>query len=116
MEEDVLCFFLTAEELYIINNEYIDHLVKMREVVHGIVFHGINELVREFFATDIKNSFVFRLVLDLNTDSVSEVSFTKTNTTIYKEWIESGTTGLVGYCIAGTACKAVAIPFNKGVE
>ena len=49
VEKHVLRFFLAAEELHIINDEYIHHLIEVTEVIDSVVADRIDELVGETF-------------------------------------------------------------------
>jgi hypothetical protein len=48
-KESILCFLSTVEELNIIDDEHIHHLVEMDEIIDGIVPAMVLELVDEFF-------------------------------------------------------------------
>jgi hypothetical protein len=52
-EECILRFFCPVKKLNIINDQYIDELVKMYEIIDRIVAAMIYELIDEFFGTDI---------------------------------------------------------------
>ena len=47
-EEGILWFFCPVEKLHIINDKHIDQLVKVDEVVDGIVAAMVNKLIDEF--------------------------------------------------------------------
>ena len=44
-EEYILSTFFTCKKLDIINNQNIHHLIKMDEIIGGLIFYSINKLV-----------------------------------------------------------------------
>ena len=50
VEKDILCTRLARKQLNIINNQYIDYLVKMDEIVAIVLFDGFYVLLSEFFS------------------------------------------------------------------
>ena len=75
VKEYILRFLFAAEELYIVNDEYIHHLVKMTEIVDSVVPHGVDELMREPFRAHIQNSLIRLAILDFQTNRMRKMGF-----------------------------------------
>ena len=88
VEEDVLGLLFAAEELYVINEQHIHHLVEVTEVVDGIIPHRINELVGELFRANVEHGEFGIAFLDLQTNGVCKVRLTKTRRSVDQQWIE----------------------------
>ena len=82
MEEYVLSFFFTGEELNVVDNQNIYHLIEMNEVVGRLILDGIDELMRKLLGLNVKHSFVREIFLDGNTDGMRKVCFSETNTAV----------------------------------
>src|SRR5258708_24418931 len=103
MEEYILCLFFSGEELNIIQNKHINHLVEMNEVILCVVLYSINKLIRKFFRGDIQNNFFRVLILYFNTYGMHKMGLSHSDTTIYKKRVEGSSTGFACYCITGRA-------------
>ena len=71
MEEDILSLFFSTEELYVVNNQHVYHLIEVAEVVHCVVSDRVNKLMSESFRGNIQDCFVWSLIFNLNSYSVS---------------------------------------------
>ena len=99
VKEDILRFLLAAEELNVIDDEHINHLIEMTEVIHRIVSDGIDELVCEFLRAHVQYR-EFRLTrFDLKPNGVRKVGFSQSRPAINQQGIEGSSTGFVGYGI-----------------
>jgi len=116
VEEHVLRLLLATEELHIIDDEHIHHLVKVAEVVDRVVSNGVNELVREALRAHVQHCLVRLTVLDLQPNCVREVRLAQSNTAVDEEGVEGGSARLVGHGKTGASCKSVALAFNKVLE
>ncbi len=72
-KESVLAFFGTGKKLHIIYNQYIYQLVKVYEIVNGIVAAMVLKLVDEFFAAYIQYHFVGMCTFYIITDSLCQM-------------------------------------------
>src|ERR1051326_4298883 len=98
VEENILSFFFSREEMHIVNDEHINHLVKIYKIICVIILNGVNELICETLRRNIQNSFTRKFFLNLNSNCMSKVSFTQTNATINKKWVERSFARFVGNC------------------
>ena len=73
VEEHVLRLLLAAEELHIVDDEHIHHLVEVAEVVDRVVAYCVDELVREAFGAHVQHRLVRLTVLDFQPNGVREV-------------------------------------------
>ncbi len=55
MEEGILSFLLPGEFVYIINDQYINHLVKMEKIIFIVVPDGIHKLGLELIGIYVQN-------------------------------------------------------------
>jgi hypothetical protein len=58
MEEHVLRFLLAGEELHIVDDQHVHHLVELREVAHGVVLHRLDELLGELLRRYVEDRLV----------------------------------------------------------
>ncbi len=116
MEEDVLCLFLATEELHVVDDQHIHHLVEVAEVVDGVVPNGVDELVREALRTHVEHRLVRLLVLDLQPNGVGEMRFAQTHTSVDQEGIEGCSARFVGHGETCAPRKTVAFTFDEAVE
>ena len=116
MEEHILGLFFSAEELHIVNDEDIHHLVEMTEVIHRVVAHSINELVGEALRADVQDGLVWLAVLDFQADGVGQVRFPETDPAINQEGVECRATRLVGHGKSCASCQTVALTFDEFLE
>ena len=116
MEEHVLRLLLAREELHIIDDEHVHHLVELCEVAHGVVLHRFDELLGELLCWNVQDGLVRVMLLDLDADGVCEVRFAEPHAAVDQQRIEGGASGLLRHGITGTAGQSVAIPFDEGVE
>ena len=116
MKENILRFFLACQIVNIIEDQHIDHLVKMDEIILIVVPDGIDELVGELISSNVKNSFFRKIVFYLKTNRMRQVRFSQSCNTIYKEWVKCSFSGVA---CNGETCRSgqtVAIAFNEIIE
>ena len=70
IEKYILRFFLACKIVNIINDQNINHLVKMDEIILIIIFDRINELIDKLVGGNIKDRFFRKKILDLKTDGM----------------------------------------------
>ena len=116
VEEHVLCLLLAAEELHIVDDQHIHHLVEVAEVVDRVVAHCVDELVREALGAHIQHRLVRLTVFDFQPNGVREVRLAQSNTTVNEEGVERRAAGLVGHGKTCASCKSVALAFNEMLE
>ena len=75
VEEDILRLFLSAEELHVVDDQHVHHLIEVAEIVDRVVPHCVNELMRESLRADVQDRFVRLAVLDFQPNGVREVGF-----------------------------------------
>ena len=113
VEENLLCLLFSGQKLDVINDQYIDQLIKVGKITDGIILNGLNDLVGKFFGTDIQHRLVFALFDNSITDGLSEVRFSKTHISKDEQWIEGCTSGIVSNRFSGRISQAVAIPYDE---
>ena len=113
VEEYVLGFLLSAEELNVVHNEDIHQLVEVREVVDAVVPHGINELVGELLGVHIQHGLFRGPILDLDSNGMGQVGFAQSDRAVNQEGVEGRSTWLLGDSKTCTARKPVALTFNQ---
>src|SRR5690606_34099508 len=96
VEEYILCARFTGKKLDIINNENVYNLIKMDEIVPIVLFNGIDILLGEFFRRNVQNRFFWILIFNINTNSVCQMCFAKSNATKNKKRIERRTARFCG--------------------
>ncbi len=116
MEEHILCLLLAGEELHVVDEENVHHLIELREVTHGIVLHRFDELLRELLGRNVEDRLVRMVLLDLDADGMREMRLTQTYTTVDQQRIEGCASRLLRNGITGTAGQSVAIPFDERIE
>ena len=113
MEECILCFVLAGEELNIINDQYVYHLIEVHKIIGVVILDGINELYSEFFGSNVQYGLAREFFFNFNSNGLGQVSFSKSDTTIYKEWVESGSARFFCDSSSGRTCQSVAIAFDE---
>ena len=78
VEEGFLCFCFTLQELDVVDEKNVDIAVTGLECSTTVIRNGVNEVVRELFATDITNTNGRLQALGVVTDGVKQVSLTQT--------------------------------------
>ncbi|MNF09836.1 hypothetical protein D3C80_2106020 [compost metagenome] len=59
MEEDILCLFFACKIVNIIHNDNIHSLVKVYEIIDGIVFQGLYKLLAKLLARNIDHQLIW---------------------------------------------------------
>src|SRR6056297_1148479 len=116
MKESILGFLLTCKLMYIINQQYINHLVEMEKVIFVIVANRIDKLSLELIGIDVKYCFIRKQSLYLNPDSLCQMRFSQTASSVYQQWIKCSPSRIIGYGITGRSCKSVTLSFNKIIK
>jgi hypothetical protein len=75
VKKDILGLFFSAEKLNVIDDEDVNHLVKVTKVIHGVIPDGINELVCELLGAHVQNGEFWILLLYFKADGVRQVCF-----------------------------------------
>src|SRR5664279_2731530 len=112
VKESILRFFLTGKFMYIIKNEYINHLVKMQKIVLIIVPDRFYKLSLEFIGIYIQNSFIGMFFFYKDTNSLSQMGFPETRISIYHEWIKSSSSRVISNSDACGSGQPVAFSFH----
>src|ERR1700748_3402909 len=112
-EERILRFFSPVEKLYIVNNQYIHQLVKVDEIVYGVITAMIDKLVDEFLGTDIQNHFIMVGTPHFIADCLRKMGFAKTHTAINHERIEGIGTWFFSNGLTSPSRYPIAVTFNK---
>src|SRR5574343_682053 len=84
----ILTFFCTAEELNIVNNQYINQLIEMNKIIDCIVTAMINKLINKFFTAHIQNHFGWMQSFHFSSDGLCKVGLTQSYSTINHQWIK----------------------------
>ena len=84
----ILALFCPVEELYIINDQYVNQLVKMYEIIDGIIAAVVYELIDEFLGTDIQYHFIMVGSSHFIADRLGQMGFSQTHPTINDQGIE----------------------------
>src|SRR5690606_4365523 len=113
VEENVLRFLFACEELHIVNDQHVHHLIELLEVSHGVVLHSFNELLRELLCGNIENGLLRVVALDLDADGMGEVGLAQAYTTIDQQRVECSATRLLRYGETGAPCQAIAIALDE---
>src|ERR1700743_2119036 len=100
MEKEILCFFLTGKIVHIIHDQHINSLVKIHKIIYVIMLKCINKLLGKLFAGYIKYQFIRKFGAYFVTDSLCQVRFTQTYTTVYHQRVERGATRFSGNSIS----------------
>src|SRR6185503_14740195 len=98
------------EELYIVDYQYIDQLVKMDKIIDRIVPAMVHELVDEFLGTNIEHYFIRVHPFNLISNGLSQVGLTQSDAPVDDKGVEGTRPGLLGNGLPGTAGHPVAIP------
>src|SRR3990167_7520432 len=86
MEELFLCFFFTGDKLHIVHNKYINVAVFIRKPFF-LKSDTFKEFFNECLRADVENISIWILVFNGISNSLNEVSFSKSDTTVKKERI-----------------------------
>ena len=65
MKENILGFFFTGQKMNIIDDQNINHLVKMNKIVLVITTYGIDKLLGKLLGSYIQNRFLRKIVFNL---------------------------------------------------
>ncbi len=66
VEENILGSLFTGKFMNVVNNQNINHLVKMNKVVLVVISNCLNELSLELSSINIQNGFFGLLIFNLN--------------------------------------------------
>lgn len=75
-KKDILGTFFSCKELDVVDDQDVDHLIKMNEVIGGLILNSVYELVRKFFWLHIQYGFIRKAFFDRNANGMSKVGFT----------------------------------------
>ena len=89
VEERVLCLRFSGKELYVVNDEDINHLVEAHEIVSCLVLARSHELLDELLCVDVKDDEIRMIFLCLQSYGVTQVRFPQTGRTEYEQRVES---------------------------
>src|SRR6188768_3268381 len=115
-EESILRFFSTVEKLHIVNDQYINQLIKMNEIIYGIIAAMVNKLVNEFLGAYIQYHFVRLHPFYFVTDGLGQVGFAETHASINNQWVKRIGSWLFSHGFTGSPCHTITVAFNKSVE
>ena len=87
-KEGILRFLRPVEKLNIIQDQHINHLIKMDEIIDGIVPAMILKLVDELLGTHIQHHLVGMQTLYFIAYRLRKVCFSQSNTTINHQRIK----------------------------
>ena len=82
VEEHILRLFLSTEELHVVDDQHVHHLIEVAEVVDRVVSHCVNELMREALRADVEDGFVRLAALDFQPNGMCEVGFSEPNPSV----------------------------------
>ena len=116
MEETVLCCCFTRQELNIIDNQNINHLIIILEVCFILRFSRFYEILNEFFRRLIKYNLIRKRSFYLQTNCLSQVRFSNTISAINKQWVKSGCSRSFCNRFCNCAGKLVAFAFYKIIK
>ena len=115
MWKNILRLFLSAEELHVVDDQHVHHLIEVAEVVHRVVPHCVNELMRESLRADVEDGFVWLAVFDFQPNGMCRWVF-PSQPSVNQKGVEGGSTRLVGHGKSSASGKPVALSFNEVVE
>ena len=77
MEENILGLFLAGKVMNIVDDQHIDHLVKMNEIVLVVVLYRIDELIDELVGCHIKYGLFREIIFYLQADGSGRDGFSR---------------------------------------
>ncbi len=113
VKECFLRFFLPCKFVYIIEDQHINHLVKVKKIIPVIVPNGFGKLGLKLIGVDVQNDFVGKAFFYLNTNGMCQVGFSKSGVSVNHQRVKGCTPWVLCYGITGASCQAVAFSFNK---
>ena len=117
VEEGLLglgCF--AGPELYVVDDEHVDHLVEVDEVVGGAGAARFGILLHELLAGDIEHGLVGVHLFGLKTDGIGQVGLAEAHAAVQQQGVEAGLARFLGHGVAGRACQAVAVALDKVLQ
>ena len=116
MEEDVLSLLFVWEELNIIHDQHIDQLIEVNEIIDGVVFDRVKELIGKFFRWNIENCLVREVRFCFITDALCKVCFAEANTTVKYKRIECSASRLLRYCETRRTSETIAVSLHIRIK
>ena len=77
MKKSILRLLLASKFMYIINYQYINHLIKMKKIVFIIIPNGLNKLCLKLICIYIEHSFVRKFLFYFNPNSLCQMCYVK---------------------------------------
>ena len=113
MKEGVLGFFLACKLMYIIDDQYVNHLVEMQEVILVIVPDGIHKLRLELVGIHIEDRLVREELLYFYSNGLCQVGFSQPAVSIDQKGVKCCATWILRHGKSCRSCQPVAFSFNK---
>ena len=99
MKEGILGLFFAGKFVHIIDNQYIDHLIKVKEVILVIVPDSVHKLGLKLVGIHIQHCFFREQFLYFNADGLGQVGFAQATVAVYKQRIKGCTAWILCYQI-----------------
>ncbi len=113
MKESFLSFLFSGKFMHIIQNQNVNHLIKMEKIVPVIVSGCFRKLCLKFICIYIQHHLVGHVLFHFNTDCLRQMGFAQSRISVKHQRVESRSARIVRHGKAGTSSKAVAVSFNK---
>jgi len=106
----------SGEILYIINDQHINHLIKVHEIGELVLNIGcIHELDLEQVSRDVQDDLFGHQFLYFNPDGLSQVGLSQAGTSVNKQRIERPSR-FFGNTKAGSTCQTIARSFHEIIK
>ena len=77
MEKSILSTGLSGQFLYIIQNQYIDQLIEMKEIVHFIPTHRLCKLSLKDIGRHVQDDLIRKILFHFQTDRLCQMCFSE---------------------------------------